>query len=175
MALETIDLTTVTTSDLLALSRRIEQEYSRRRVLEEAPKQADEIATRYLEATGRLAVADAEGNPPATAPEYVQPLGAHDAYPLGIFVKQDGKIYRSKRMGNVWQPKLHPDLWEEVRVEDVPAPEPQPVLPVWEVGKSYVVDEKCTFEGVAYRVVQPHTSAAHWPPNAVPALYTVVG
>lgn len=175
MELETIDLTTVTTSDLLGLSRRIEQEYSRRRVLEEAPKQADEIATKYLEASGRLAVEDNDGNPPAHVPDYVQPLGAHDAYPLGIYVKQDGKIYRSKRMGNVWQPKLHPALWEEVAAEDVP---PQPATPVagpWEVGKAYKVGDLVAYKGKTYRIVQAHTSAAHWTPDAVASLYSVVG
>lgn len=175
MALETIDLTTVTTTDLLALSRRIEQEYSRRRVLEEAPKQADEIATKYLEATGRLAVADAEGNTPANVPEYVQPLGAHDAYPLGIYVKQDGKIYRSRQSGNVWAPKLHPALWEEVSAGDVP---PQPAPPVagpWETGKAYKVGDLVAYKGKTYRIAQAHTSAAHWTPDAVASLYTVVG
>lgn len=175
MELETIDLTTVTTTDLLALSRRIEQEYSRRRVLEEAPAQAEGLAKSYLEASGRLAVADAEGNPPVTVPEYVQPLGAHDAYPQDIYVTQDGKIYRSRRSGNVWEPKLHPELWEEVKAKDVP---PQPAPPAagpWETGKAYKVGDRVTYQSKTYRVVQAHTSAAHWTPDAVPALYTVVG
>ena len=175
MELENIDLTNMETSDLLALSRLIEQEYSRRRVLEEAPAQAEGLAKSYLEASGRLAVADAEGNPPANVPEYVQPLGAHDAYPLDIYVTQDGKIYRSRRSGNVWEPKLHPELWEQVSPADVPTPPATPAAPAWETGKAYKVGDLLTYKGKTYRIAQAHTSAAHWTPDAVPALYTVVG
>lgn len=174
MELENIDLTGVETAELLALSRRIEQEYSRRRVLEEAPAQAEGLAKSYLEASGRLAEADAEGNPPATVPEYVQPLGAHDAYPLGTFVTQDGKIYRSLHSGNVWEPKLHPDLWEEVNAEDVPPQPETPPAPDWGVGKAYKVGDLLTYKGTVYRIVQAHTSAAHWTPDTVPALYKAV-
>lgn len=87
MAFETINLTGMETSDLLALSRLIEQEYSRRRVLEEAPAQAEGLAKSYLEASGDL----------------------------------------------------------------------------------------LTYKGKTYRIVQAHTSAAHWTPDAVASLYTVVG
>lgn len=174
MELENIDLTNMDTSDLLALSRLIEQEYSRRRVLEEALAQAEGLAKSYLEASGRLAVADAEGNPPANVPEYVQPLGAHDAYPLDIYATQDGEIYRSRRSGNVCEPKLHPELWEEVNAEDVPPQPETPPAPEWEVGKAYAVGDLLTYKGKTYRIVQAHTSAAHWTPDAVPALYKVV-
>lgn len=174
MELENIDLTNMETSDLLALSRLIEQEYSRRRVLEEAPAQAEWLAKSYLEASGRLAVADAEGNPPADVPEYVQPLGAHDAYPQDIYVTQDGKIYRNRRSGNVWEPKLHPELWEEVKAKDVPPQPETPPAPEWEVDKAYKVGDLLTYKGVVYRIVQAHTSAAHWTPDTVPALYTAV-
>lgn len=34
--------------------------------------------------------------------------------------------------------------------------------------------ERYTFQGDTYEVIQGHTSAAHWPPNAVPALYRKV-
>lgn len=117
MELEDIDLTTVGTSDLLTLSHCIEQEHSRRRVLEESPHLVDELATKYLRAAGRLAVEDGAGGPPSHVPEYVQPLGAYDAYPLGIFVTQEGRVYRSLRSGNVWAPRLHPEFWGEVGAE----------------------------------------------------------
>ena len=176
MALETIDLTTVTTSDLLALSRRIEQEYSRRRVLEEAPAEAEELSKKYREANGETVVtANEDGTIPAGVPAYRQPTGAHDAYGKGELTTQEGKIYKSKIPANVWQPKLHPALWEEVKAKDVP---PQPAPPVsgpWEAGKAYKVGDLVAYKGKTYRIVQAHTSAAHWTPDAVASLYTVVG
>lgn len=174
MALETIDLTDMETSDLLALSRRIEQEYSRRRVLEEAPAQAEGLAKSYLEASGRLAVADAEGNPPANVPEYVQPLGAHDAYPKGAYITFEGKVYKSLIPANVWTPAAYARGWEQVAGKDVPAQPETPPAPEWAVGKAYAVGDLLTYKGKTYRIVQAHTSAAHWTPDAVPALYKVV-
>ena len=173
MALETIDLTTVTTTDLLALSRRIEQEYSRRRVLEEAPAQADEIATKYLEAKGRLAV-EKGGTAPTTVPDYIQPTCAHDAYPKGAYITFEGKVYKSVIPANVWTPTAYARGWEQVSPANVPAQPATPAAPAWEVGKAYKVDDLVLYQGKTYRVVQAHTSAAHWPPNAVPALYAVV-
>ena len=173
MALETIDLTTAETTDLLALSRRIEQEYSRRRVLEEAPKQADEIATKYLKATGRLAV-ETGGTAPTTVPAYIQPTGAHDAYPKGAYITFEGKVYKSVIPANVWTPTAYARGWEQVAGKDVPA---QPVTPVagpWETGKAYKVGDLVAYKGKTYRIVQAHTSAAHWTPDAVASLYTVV-
>lgn len=174
MALETIDLTTVSTSDLLALSRRIEQEYSRRRVLEEAPKQADEIATKYLEATGRLAV-ETGGTAPTTVPAYIQPTGAHDAYPKGAYITFEGKVYKSLIPANVWTPTAYARGWEQVSPADVPTPPVTPAASAWEAGKAYKVGDLVAYKGKTYRIVQAHTSAAHWTPDAVASLYTVVG
>lgn len=173
MALETINLTTVTTTDLLALSRRIEQEYSRRRVLEEAPAQAEGLAKSYLEATGRLAV-ETGGTAPTTVPAYIQPTGAHDAYPKGAYITFEGKVYKSLIPANVWTPTAYARGWEQVAGKDVPAQPATPAAPAWEAGKAYKVDDLVLYQGKTYRVVQAHTSAAHWPPNAVPALYAVV-
>lgn len=175
MALENIDLTGVETADLLALSRRIEQEYSRRRVLEEAPAQAEGLAKSYLEASGRLAVADDDGNPPTHVPEYVQPLGAHDAYPKGAYITFEGKVYKSLIPANVWTPAAYARGWEQVSGKDVPAPPVTPAVPAWEVGKAYKVDDRVLYQSKTYRVVQAHTSAAHWTPDAVASLYAVVG
>lgn len=175
MELENINLTDMDTSDLLALSRLIEQEYSRRRVLEEAPAQAEGLAKSYLEASGRLAVADAEGNPPANVPEYVQPLGAHDAYPKGAYITFKGKMYKSLIPANVWTPAAYARGWEQVAGKDVPTPPATPAAPAWETGKAYKVGDLVAYKGKTYRIAQAHTSAAHWTPDAVASLYTVVG
>ena len=49
-----------------------------------------------------------------TYPEWVQPLGAHDAYKTGDRVTFDGKVYESTIDGNVWSPAVYPAGWKEV-------------------------------------------------------------
>ena len=44
-------------------------------------------------------------------------------------------------------------------------------MPAWVPGLTVTTGQQFTFDGATYEVLQPHTSAAHWPPNAVPALY----
>ena len=45
-------------------------------------------------------------------PEWVQPLGATDAYNKGDIVSYNGKLYRSTIDGNVWSPDAYPAGWE---------------------------------------------------------------
>lgn len=45
-------------------------------------------------------------------PEWVQPLGASDAYNTGDIVSYNGKLYKSTVDGNVWEPSVYG--WEEV-------------------------------------------------------------
>lgn len=47
-------------------------------------------------------------------PEWVQPLGASDAYNTGDIVSYNGVLYKSTVDGNVWSPEAYPDGWEEV-------------------------------------------------------------
>ena len=47
-------------------------------------------------------------------PEWVQPLGATDAYNKGDIVSYNGKLYRSTIDGNVWAPDAYPAGWEIV-------------------------------------------------------------
>lgn len=47
-------------------------------------------------------------------PEWVQPLGASDAYNTGDVVSYNGTLYRSTIGGNVWSPIEYPAGWEEV-------------------------------------------------------------
>lgn len=48
-------------------------------------------------------------------PEWVQPLGASDAYNTGDIVSFHGTLYRSKIDGNVWSPVDYPTGWEEYK------------------------------------------------------------
>lgn len=44
-------------------------------------------------------------------PEWVQPLGATDAYNTGDIVDHNGVLYQSTIDGNVWPPEAYPAGW----------------------------------------------------------------
>lgn len=44
-------------------------------------------------------------------PEWVQPLGASDAYNKGDVVSYNGDLYESTIDGNVWSPEAYPQGW----------------------------------------------------------------
>jgi hypothetical protein len=44
-------------------------------------------------------------------PEWVQPLGASDAYNTGDVVSYNGTLYKSTIDGNVWSPVDYPQGW----------------------------------------------------------------
>ena len=46
-------------------------------------------------------------------PEWVQPLGATDAYNKGDIVSYKGTLYRSTIDANVWNPEDYPAGWEK--------------------------------------------------------------
>lgn len=47
-------------------------------------------------------------------PEWVQPLGASDAYNTGDKVSHNGVIYESTIDGNVWSPETYPAGWKTI-------------------------------------------------------------
>ena len=47
-------------------------------------------------------------------PEWVQPLGASDAYNTGDIVSYNGTLYKSVIDGNTWSPEAYPAGWEVV-------------------------------------------------------------
>lgn len=49
-----------------------------------------------------------------TAPEWVQPTGAHDAYQTGDHVMFEGQEYVSLIDANTWSPTTYPQGWEAV-------------------------------------------------------------
>lgn len=46
--------------------------------------------------------------------EWVQPLGASDAYNTGDIVSHNGTLYRSTIDGNVWAPDAYSEGWEAI-------------------------------------------------------------
>lgn len=56
------------------------------------------------------------GDPTEEYPEWSQPLGAHDAYPLGAKVSHNGKKWVSDVASNVWEPGVYG--WSEYTKDD---------------------------------------------------------
>jgi hypothetical protein len=52
------------------------------------------------------------GNPGEEYPEWIQPLGAHDAYGLGAKASHKNKHWVSTASNNIWEPGVYG--WEEV-------------------------------------------------------------
>lgn len=69
-----------------------------------------------LESAGTEPAEPGEDEEPAepTIPEWVQPLGAYDAYKTGDRVTYQGKVYESTIDGNVWAPDAYPAGWKEI-------------------------------------------------------------
>jgi hypothetical protein len=63
---------------------------------------------------------------PDVTPEWVQPLGAHDAWSKGAVVTHEGALYESQVAANVWAPGSDPALW--ALVEEEPS---EPVIAAW--------------------------------------------
>lgn len=129
-------------------------------------------------------------------PPFVQPTGAHDALPPGAQVFDEGRIWRNDLDKlNVWKPGTMNAGWTDITDMllaelNPPAPEGDGQEPdsaetdgaetegtsvqEWAPNLNVKPGERYTFQGDTYEVIQGHTSAAHWPPNAVPALYRKV-
>lgn len=88
----------------------ISQEIASRKELADIPKKIDTLNRDYLAATGEV-----EGG------EWLQPTGAHDAYPFDWVTTYKGKEWKSLIPANVWAPGE--SGWREV------VPEPEVVEP----------------------------------------------
>lgn len=123
--------------------------------------------------------------------QWVQPTGAHDALPTGAIVAHKRRIWRTDLPTlNVWEPGTPNTMWVDITdmllaqanqapqpeetdaPEEPDAPEPEGAnVQEWAPNLNVTPGERYRFQGDTYEVIQGHTSAAHWPPNAVPALY----
>lgn len=113
------------------------------------------------------------------------PLRESTHYRYGDKTHHGGKVWRdvldpTGDTLNVWEPGA-PGIDERYWVEET---EPEtsetsettekPTAPAWKPNIAVKPGERYTFQGEIYEVIQGHTSAGHWPPNAVPALYKKV-
>lgn len=128
------DLSTMSVSEMNALRLAIDKEIKDREVIANAEVEIEEIANRYLKAVGRE-----EGS------EWVQPEGAHEAYPAGYIATHLGKEWVSLVRGNVWEPGV--SAWREVVPEGAAAPEW--VQPTGE-HDSYAKGNRVTHNGIEW-------------------------
>lgn len=151
----------------------------------QAASRIEEIQRGYLAARdGEQPTVTTGGAPTGAVPAWVQPTGAHDAYPMGYTVTHSGVTWRSLTAANVWEPcgaSVPAGLWEKVTASNAatsPADDVTgagPDAPAWDGNAhAYKTGERVTYKGAVYRVVQAHTSQAGWTPDVVAALYARV-
>lgn len=51
---------------------------------------------------------------PTAPPEFVQPTGAHDVYPLGAQVTYNGHVYEATIDANAYSPDAYPAGWKQI-------------------------------------------------------------
>ncbi|MEX3609776.1 carbohydrate-binding protein [Rothia sp. LK2588] len=147
-----IDLTTYATDELVELSRSIEAEYQRRRIIETAKEQQEKIAEQYAEAVKAEPAKE-------FAPGFVVGPGEKLIHGGKEYVNVSGAFLSVS-------PEDYPlgfQLAEAPKAETVPAWDPN--------GHSYQVGDQLSYQGTVYKVIQAHTSAAHWTPDTVASLY----
>jgi hypothetical protein len=152
MTLPEFDWTALTDVEVSELKMQAILEEERRYRVAQAPTQAEAISVEYFKDIGMV-----EGS------EWVQPTGAHDAYPLNYIVVKGGHSWKSLISANVWAPGLDPRWWEDqTPVDDG----------VWNPNyHSYLIDDVVLYNGISYKCLQAHTSQPDWTPLAVPALW----
>lgn len=114
-------------------------------------------------------------------PQNVTPFVAGQNVAVGNLRRFQGGIYQclqAHTTSTEWTPDVAVSLWTYISVapETGPEPEPEPpaAAPAWASGVAYTVGQLVTYNGKTYRIGQPHTSAGHWLPPDLPALYTPV-
>jgi len=81
-------------------------------------------------------------------PDWVQPLGAHNAYPINQIVKHDGSFWIATVDANVWEP---PTYWRQTLV-DLSAAPPEWIQPTG-AGNDYQTGDKVTYQGQVWRSI----------------------
>lgn len=143
-------ITDATDDELAQYAAAIRQEQDRRRTLATAQKQMADLSMAYLSAAGVR-----PGDP------WVQPAGAHDAYPEGWEVSHGGTTWVSTTPANVWEPGV--SGWRE-KVEEGAAP-PEWVAPTG-AHDAYSLGDLVTYQGGTYRSLMDGNV---WSPTDNPA------
>ena len=93
-----------------SVEERLEEAFRRIEELENKVKTLEATETKPSEGTNEPSEEVVE-----EYPEYVQPLGAHDAYKKVAKITFNGKKYVSLIDGNNWSPSVYPQGWKEVK------------------------------------------------------------
>ena len=178
------ELQALPTAEFQAIHRFVDREAARRRA-EPGRQQAQAelvAALREQDALPAPPAGDAD-TPVADLPAWQDPGTLHAAmYLPGNRVLHDGRVWESTHPGlNHWppgSPGVDYRIWRDITPEPEPdepdEPDAPPALPAWDPqGHPYKIDDRFTYNGVEYRVIQNHTSASHWTPDAVASLYAV--
>jgi len=151
----TVDVTTLTDQELKDLAAAVSAEQEKRYTLTVLPQTMNTMNANYLAAAGVSA-----GEP------WVQPTGAHNAYPLDWEVTHNGTIWTSTVMSNVWEPGVA--NWREVVAAGG-------ACPAWVqptgAQDSYAVDDCVLFDGKCYKSL---LDANTWSPSDYPAGWSQV-
>ena len=107
-------------------------------------------------------------------PEWVQPLGATDAYNAGDVVMYNGQKYQSLINANVWSPDAYPAGWQLLNsTEETPEPDDPPTeetVPEWvqptSAADAYNTGDVVMYNGQKY---QSTIDGNTWSPDAYPA------
>lgn len=148
-----MDIADASDAELRQLKRMIDGELDRRQTLATAEKQATELNTAYLAASGV-----------EPGQEWRQPTSAVEAYPKDWEVTFKGKTFVSLTPANVWQP---PNGWREI-VEDGGVPEY--VAPTG-AHDAYNTGDHVMFDGAEYVAMQ---DGLVWSPADYPAGWEAV-
>jgi hypothetical protein len=165
------DLTALTDDEARDLLARVYADVQRRDALAQAPAQAEALAATYAAAIGRK-----DGDP------YQPVTGAHDAYPPGSIVSEDGEYYRATAWAS-HAPGTTGAPWERVWANGdgwtatPPAPTAPTVAP-WSATAAYSVGNRCTKDGRVWECLVAHGAEYQgtWAPGpATPTVWRDIG
>ena len=79
-------------------------------------------------------------------PNWIQPTGAHDVWPLGAQVTHAGKRWESLNAANVWEPGTNATLWRDLDAPEIAAWAPWPGF-----GPTYQIGDQVTHNGSTWQ------------------------
>lgn len=144
------EISSMSVSELEALIDEANRRLHQLTVVEETKKQIEVLNAQLLDAIGRHRGED-----------WMQPTGAHDAYPQGWTVTHNGRQWESLTPANVWEPGV--SGWREVTPEGGgPAEWVQPTG----AHDAYKKGDRVLFDGAVFESL---IDANVWSPAVYPA------
>lgn len=171
------DLSPETDEYIDQLAAHVGKEQYKRSALRDTATHIRELQEKYLTTRDGAVFIPEEGAVGVNLwPSWIQPTGAHDAYPQGYVVRLGTKLYRNDLgVANAHKPKTTNSGWLDVTtsmIQDPPPPGPV-TYPTWSPTATYKAGDIVTFTGTNYVCVQGHKSQAGWTPAAVPSLWSI--